>query len=150
MYFIDLHNILLFLFIILSTSGIVKFRRKPSWPIDKCTVHVFGAEVQRQAKKSPHITSLKCAVGIRQCAWHSWWRAWVNLIRWQGHCSKTLLHKRITCVAFQWIPMPMPYSRLVKLESLGVGARCSNFVNTQGDFLICSQVWEPLSYGKVS
>lgn len=56
MYFIDLHNILLFLFIILSTSGIVKFRRKPSWPVDKCTVHVFGAEVQRQAKNSHHIS----------------------------------------------------------------------------------------------
>lgn len=135
MYFIDLHNILLFLFIILSTRGIVRFRRKPSWPVDKCTVHVFGAEVQRQAKEqSPHITRLQGAMGIRQCAWHGWWRAWVNLIRWQGHFSQTLLHKRITCVAFWWIPMPMPYPRLVKLESLGVGVRRSYFVNTPSWF----------------
>lgn len=123
MYFIDLHNILLFLFIILSTSGIVRFRRKPSWPADKCTVHVFGAEVQRQAEEqSTHITSL-CNV------------LWASDIvpdtadggpglTWSGGKAivPNLLHKRITCVAYE-SPMPMPYSRLVKLESLGVGAR---------------------------
>lgn len=42
---------IIFLFATSRTSGIIRFKRKLSCPVDECTAHPLGAKVQRQTRE---------------------------------------------------------------------------------------------------